>query len=65
MHIEHVHKNADLERGTGKIGVFDLLNGDAAVMSGQRFGFIRFGSRVDTYLPLGAQPLVAIGERKN
>ncbi|MGC9215910.1 phosphatidylserine decarboxylase [Acidithiobacillus sp.] len=36
---------------------------DAVVVSGQRFGFIRFGSRVDTYLPLGAQPLVAIGER--
>lgn len=39
------------------------IGADAAVASGQRFGFIRFGSRVDTYLPLGAQPLVAIGER--
>ena len=30
---------------------------------GQRFGFIRFGSRVDIYLPPDARPLVAIGER--
>ncbi|PKY11448.1 phosphatidylserine decarboxylase [Acidithiobacillus marinus] len=30
---------------------------------GQRFGFIRFGSRVDTYLPLDTQVQVRIGER--
>ena len=30
---------------------------------GQRFGFIRFGSRVDVYLPLDAQPAVSIGEK--
>jgi phosphatidylserine decarboxylase len=30
---------------------------------GQRFGFIRFGSRVDVYLPLTAQPKVAVGDR--
>jgi phosphatidylserine decarboxylase len=30
---------------------------------GQRFGFIRFGSRVDTYLPLSATPLVHLGQR--
>jgi phosphatidylserine decarboxylase len=30
---------------------------------GQRFGFIRFGSRVDVYLPLEAEPLVAIGQK--
>ena len=30
---------------------------------GQRFGFIRFGSRVDVYLPLSARPRVAIGEK--
>jgi phosphatidylserine decarboxylase len=30
---------------------------------GERFGLIRFGSRVDTYLPPGAFPAVAIGQR--
>jgi phosphatidylserine decarboxylase len=29
----------------------------------QRYGFIRFGSRVDVYLPLGASPRVAIGDK--
>lgn len=31
--------------------------------AGQRYGFIRFGSRVDLYLPLDAQVKVVIGER--
>lgn len=30
---------------------------------GQRYGFIRFGSRVDLYLPLNAQSLVTIGQK--
>ncbi len=29
---------------------------------GQRFGLIRFGSRVDVYLPVGRTPLVAVGQ---
>ena len=30
---------------------------------GQRYGFIRFGSRVDVYLPLSAQPKVAVRDK--
>lgn len=30
---------------------------------GDRFGFIRFGSRVDVYLPLTAAPRVSIGDK--
>ncbi|MBP9743353.1 MAG: phosphatidylserine decarboxylase [Burkholderiales bacterium] len=30
---------------------------------GQRYGFIRFGSRVDVYLPLDARILVSIGQK--
>lgn len=35
----------------------------AVLQRGQRYGFIRFGSRVDVYLPLDAQVKVAIGDR--
>ena len=34
-----------------------------AVAKGQRYGFIRFGSRVDVYLPLNAKVLVAPGDK--
>lgn len=30
---------------------------------GQRYGFIRFGSRVDVYLPPGSKPRVAVGDK--
>lgn len=33
------------------------------VVAGQRVGLIRFGSRVDVYLPAGAAPKVALGQR--
>jgi phosphatidylserine decarboxylase len=35
----------------------------AELRKGQRFGFIRFGSRVDVYLPLDAEVKAAIGEK--
>lgn len=33
------------------------------VAAGQRIGLIRFGSRVDVYLPAGTAPQVALGQR--
>ena len=33
------------------------------VAQGQRYGFIRFGSRVDVYLPLPASARVSVGDR--
>ena len=33
------------------------------VAAGQRVGLIRFGSRVDVYLPAGTQPRVTLGQR--
>jgi phosphatidylserine decarboxylase len=33
------------------------------VARGQRYGFIRFGSRVDVYLPLTATPKVTVGDK--
>lgn len=38
-----------------------VKNGDK-LARGQRYGFIRFGSRVDLYLPVQARPKVAIGD---
>jgi phosphatidylserine decarboxylase len=34
-----------------------------AMARGERFGFIRFGSRVDVYLPLAALPRVTVGDK--
>lgn len=39
------------------------LKPQQSVRAGQRFGLIRFGSRMDVYLPAGTAPLVAIGQR--
>jgi phosphatidylserine decarboxylase len=33
------------------------------VVRGQRFGFIRFGSRVDIYLPRDVTPKAALGDK--
>ena len=42
--------------------VCDVAGGDT-VLAGQRMGIIRFGSRVDVYLPPGVAPLVGVGQR--
>jgi len=39
------------------------LTEEQPVLAGERFGLIRFGSRVDVYLPDGVPPMVAIGQR--
>ncbi len=36
---------------------------DDMLARGQRYGFIRFGSRVDVYLPLSAIPKVVVGDK--
>jgi phosphatidylserine decarboxylase len=38
------------------------VDAGATVARGERYGFIRFGSRVDVYLPLDARPKVAPGD---
>lgn len=60
--------------GGGEIGVVQIAGliarrivtfsreGDS-IGIGQRFGLIRFGSRVDLYLPVGKGPLVSVGQR--
>ena len=39
------------------------VNASDVLSRGQRYGFIRFGSRVDVYLPLSARPLVVVGDK--
>lgn len=60
--------------GGGEIGVVQIAGLVArrivtftregeSIGSGQRFGLIRFGSRVDVFLPPGRTPLVSVGQR--
>ncbi len=35
---------------------------DTVLRTGERFGLIRFGSRVDVYLPEGVSPMVSVGQ---
>jgi phosphatidylserine decarboxylase len=46
-----------------RIVTFPNAKVGAGLDTGERFGLIRFGSRVDVYLPAGAVPLVAIGQK--
>ena len=39
-----------------------FVNPEQAMNAGERFGLIRFGSRVDVYLPEGVHPLVMVGQ---
>lgn len=39
------------------------VDAGTSLTRGQRYGFIRFGSRVDVYLPLDARPRVVIGDK--
>ena len=57
----------------GKVGVVQIaglvarrivcwVHASEPVDAGERFGLIRFGSRLDVYLPDGASPRVAVGQ---
>src|SRR5439155_17234204 len=43
--------------------IVKFVNEGDSLVAGQRFGLIRFGSRVDVYLPEGAESLAAVGQR--
>lgn len=38
------------------------LDENQKIQAGERFGIIRFGSRMDVYLPQGMKPLVTVGQ---
>ena len=43
--------------------ILNYVDSGVALTAGQRYGFIRFGSRVDLYLPLDSRVKVVIGEK--
>lgn len=43
--------------------IVNELKEGQSIASGARFGIIRFGSRVDLYIPDGVAPLVCVGQR--
>jgi phosphatidylserine decarboxylase len=43
--------------------IINTLNKDQTVRTGEHYGLIRFGSRVDVYLPGGVSPQVIVGQR--
>ena len=43
-------------------GLSAFVRSGQSVGAGERFGMIRFGSRLDVYLPEGTAPLVAVGQ---
>lgn len=42
--------------------ILSFVQKGQALRTGERFGLIRFGSRLDVYLPEGVNPLVALGQ---
>lgn len=42
--------------------IVPFVHGGEKLETGERFGLIRFGSRVDVYLPEGVAPMVALGQ---
>jgi phosphatidylserine decarboxylase len=72
---ENERQHILVDRGNGTLIGFTQIAGLVArrivpfvkpgdiIACGQRVGLIRFGSRVDVYLPQGTDPLVVLGQR--
>ncbi|MBR7158957.1 MAG: phosphatidylserine decarboxylase [Alphaproteobacteria bacterium] len=64
MKTAHGHQDLVFVQIAGLVArriLCDLNEGDK-VVSGQKFGLIRFGSRMDIYLPKGVEPQVVCGQ---
>jgi phosphatidylserine decarboxylase len=46
-----------------RIVTFDNAKDGIAIQAGERYGLIRFGSRLDVYMPADAKSLVGVGQR--
>jgi len=72
---ENERQHVMIERGDGQVICFTQIAGLVArrivpfikpndfIAAGQRVGLIRFGSRVDVYLPLGTESRVLLGQK--
>ena len=65
MVIESAGRTVTLVQVAGLIArrILCYVKEGDALQRGQRYGFIRFGSRVDVYLPLDATPKVGPGDK--
>lgn len=67
--IETTHRGAALRIGVVQIAglvarrIVGFVNAGDRLSVGERFGLIRFGSRVDVYLPEGTRVLVGLGQK--
>jgi phosphatidylserine decarboxylase len=70
---ENERNGVVVETSHGDIGVVQIaglvarrivcwVHPDEPIEAGERFGLIRFGSRLDVFLPVGAQPRVSLGQ---
>ncbi|MCQ2004750.1 phosphatidylserine decarboxylase [Rhizobium sp. NRK18] len=70
---ENERNGVVVETSHGDIGVVQIaglvarrivcwVHPDEPIEAGERFGLIRFGSRLDVFLPAGAQPRVSLGQ---
>lgn len=62
--IETTHGNIGVVQIAGLVArrIVCWANPNETLTAGERFGLIRFGSRLDVFLPAGAEPRVALGQ---
>ncbi len=67
--IETTHRGSPLRVGVVQIAglvarrIVGWVQANDTLNVGERFGLIRFGSRVDVYLPVGTRVLVGLGQK--
>ena len=72
--VDNERNGLVIETKHGKLGVVQIagliarrilcfVHENEPVDAGERFGLIRFGSRLDIYVPEGGQPRVSLGQR--
>jgi phosphatidylserine decarboxylase len=60
--VDNERNGLVIESKHGAVGVVQIAGLVAPLDAGERFGLIRFGSRLDVFLPAGAEPRVSLGQ---